>query len=303
MRSLRLPHPTQGMPACVNEELVLSAGTTYPGLVKVEYLVEGEPAGTDTSPADGFRASWTPPRCGYYRLKAVGTFADHSTIESPEVTLTVYYGEGRYVWHSYNVDMENKFIADAEGNRAYLDFFESSDTDGVELGTGLTSLHTNVHPDEYTQTVVPCWTAGPGTNYPYGGRYTTPREAAPDGLEYVLLPYGVEDIALYPPRQHLAVIAFHVPKDGDYLATNLGVKKTTEQGHSVTLKLIGPDRTLVASITAWPCVPGEPHVWYCDDTLYPFPDLNEGDLIYFALDCDADMGNDYSVITFTVSGY
>jgi len=225
MRSLRLPHPTQGMPACVNEELVLSAGTTYPGLVKVEYLVEGEPAGTDTSPADGFRASWTPPRCGYYRLKAVGTFADHSTIESPEVTLTVYYGEGRYVWHSYNVNMKEKYITDALGNRAYLEFYESSDTDGVQPGASMNSMHDNMHPNEYTKTVIPYWTTAPGIEEPYVGRYTTQREAVPEVQKPVLLPYGVQDIALYPPWQKLTVIAFHVPADGDYMVTNLGVKK------------------------------------------------------------------------------
>jgi len=295
-----LVHPTQGLPACVNKELTLTAAATYPDLVKVEFLVDGKPAGTDTNPADGFCVSWTPAKCGSYQLKAVGTFSDLATIESPEAALTVYFGEGRHVWHSYNADMGNKYITDAEGNRAYFDFYESSDTDGVAPGNSMNSLHNNVHPNEYTGTVIPYWTTDTDIEAPYVGRYTTPREAVPEAQKPILLPSGVNDIAIYPPWQKLTVIAFRVPDDGDYMVTNLGIKKTTEQGFSVSLKLFNPGGTLRKTLEAWPCVPGGPHIWYCDNTLYEFPSLHEGDLIYFALDCEADTGNDYAVITFTV---
>jgi hypothetical protein len=295
-----LAHPAQGSPACVNRELTLTAAATYPGLTKVEFYVDDELLAEDTTPADGFRASWTPPECHFYRLKAVGIFTDLSTIESPEISVLTYYGEGRYVWHSYNVNMEGKYITDMYGNRAYLEFYQSSDTDGVQPGEPMNSLHDNIHPHEYTDTVIPYWTTDPGSEEPYVGLYTTPRTAVPEAQKPVLLPFGVEDIAIYPPWQKLTVIAFHVPADGDYMVTDLGIKKTTEQGFSVSLKLFDPGAALLTTLTAWPCAMGGPHVWYCDDTHYDLPGLHAGELIYFALDCDADTGNDYAVITFTV---
>jgi PKD repeat protein len=153
-----------------------------------------------------------------------------------------------------------------------LQFFESIDDDGVNRGELLTPHNAGVHPEAFNH-VENFW----GEDYPYVGKSTVPQGDDTDESKEQFP--GVLDLQMHPPNdEHLIVCAFEAPFSGNYIVSNLGIRRVYDEGSGTALKLFGPDKKLLATLS------GTSRSWNYDVKTYTMRNVAKGDLIYFAVD-------------------
>jgi hypothetical protein len=197
-------------------------------------------------------------------------------------------------WKSYNVVMNSTLPqASVTSNSivANLEFYESTNSSGVDKGSLFSTYNTNAHPQAFNN-ASKRWST---TDYPYAAISTVARGA--DAGETNAPPGGaVYDLMLHPPTPtKLTVCSFVVPKNGTYEITDLAVRRINSQGISVALKVFNPQKQNVATLTAL-----NNRAWVTSSQSYNLTGLKEGDNIYFAVDAVDDFNYDATEIAWTI---
>jgi hypothetical protein len=203
------------------------------------------------------------------------------------------------VWQSHNTRMQSgspqaTITSDEGGVTANLEFYESTNDDGVIKGSLFSTFTTGIHPETFNN-VKAYWTNGTA-QYPYAGTSTIIR-GSDAGEANTPSPAGVLDLQMHPPSNlHLTVGAFIVPAGGTFTASNLAVRRVSSSGASAILKLFNSSKELIATLTAT-----NSRVWVTDDKIYDLGNLAAGDRIYFAIDNADNYNNDATELFFTVT--
>ncbi len=179
------------------------------------------------------------------------------------------------MWRSFDVQLlaGNPQATVSDGITSVdLQFYESTNDDGVNKGELLSPYNPGGHSEDFNH-VENYW----GEDYPYIGKSTVPQG---DDTEESREQFpGVLDLQMHPPsNDHLIVCAFEAPFAGNYIVSNLAIRRVYDEGSEAALKLFGPDKELLATLT------GNSRSWKYDVKTYTLRNVAEGDLIYFAVD-------------------
>jgi len=187
------------------------------------------------------------------------------------------------------------YVIGSESTQADLEFYESTNDDGVSKDALFRRFISDPHADPDTH-VDDYWAFRAGA-YVYVGLSTVGR-GSDSGESNTPAPTGVIDITMHPPdNNHLTVAAFIVPTSGNYSVSNLAVRRVASDGTTVTLKVFNPSQSQIASLQAtnnqdWVIDTGGP---------YDLGSLTAGDRIYFAVDNDGSFAFDSTEIAWTVT--
>lgn len=253
-----------------NEVSMTADGNTYTG------VIPGQNSGTVI----------------YYRVEAEDN--EGNTIISSEASyLTATYSAQ---WHSYNIALSEGAPqgtvgeGDGSGTAADIEFYESTDNDGVSKGTLFSSYH-NTHADVFNNLGAYWSSSG---DYPYAGKSSVGRgndtgeDKAPD-------PAGVMDLQMHPPdNDHLTVCAFIVPEDGFYAVADLGIRRVAGDGGLSSVRAFDGSGNELGSLNA-----GN-RTWNVSSDVLAAGNMTQGDRIYFAVDNVDGYGYDATEISWTV---
>lgn len=192
-------------------------------------------------------------------------------------------------------DSPNAYVQDnSETTTATIEFYESSNDDGVDNGVPFDVFGTS-HPDAFNDVSTSLrQTSSPNGNYPYVGKSSTSRGSTP-GESNTPEPTDVFDLQMHTPdNDHLTVASFIVPEDGEYTVSDLAVRGVLPWSSGATFKVFDNTKTLISSLTT------TGQTWVTDETAYDLGALSAGDRIYFAVDRDADFIGDAVEINWSV---
>ncbi|MCX6180336.1 MAG: carbohydrate-binding protein [Bacteroidetes bacterium] len=198
-------------------------------------------------------------------------------------------------WNSYDLVMGSsspQAIITSNSINANLEFYESSNDDGVDKTSLFTTFDATAHQNAFNN-VNNRWFTG---SYPYAGVSTVARGSDANESN-TPTPTGAMDLMLHPPsNNHLTVCAFIVPQTGSYSVSGLAARRVSANGASTLFKVFNAQKQLIATITAT-----NNNAWASDANIYTLGTLQAGDKIYFATDNDADFAYDATEISWTVT--
>jgi len=198
-------------------------------------------------------------------------------------------------WYSYDVMMSSgspKATVTGGSITANLELYESSNADGVDQGTELSTYVDGTHSDGFSN-VQTYWHSG---SYPYAGKSTITR-GDDTGEANTPDPTGVYDLQLHPPNNtNLTVCAFVIPVNGKYNISGLAARRIASGGVNTTLKVFDGTKTLIAEITAT-----NDQDWVTDAGEYDLGTLSADTKIYFAVDNTDGYSYDATEIVWTVT--
>jgi len=204
-------------------------------------------------------------------------------------------------WHSQNLTFSSSsstgvITDDAGSTPATVEFFESSNNDGVDTGSLFDTYSATAHPDLFNNLGIHRrMSTSPNGNYPYVGKSTVAR-GSDGGESNTPSPTGVFDLQMHTPdNDHLAVAAFVVPQTGEYEVSSLAIRRVVGWGSGATLKVFNQNKTEVTSLQ------GTTQAWTTDGTTHNLGTLQAGDKIYFAVDRDTDFIGDAMEITWKIT--
>ncbi len=203
-------------------------------------------------------------------------------------------------WNSWDTTIQtgspHATVTDTNGSQsATLELYESSNNNGVALGTEFDSFSAGNHPDGFNnlQTFY-LQASSPQGNYPYIGKSTTGR-GSEDGETNTPGNTGVNDLQIHPPENdHLAVAAFVAPSAGTYRVSNLATRGILPWFSGSTYKVFNSVGTQIASVEA------TSRAWATDSGSYDLGTLNTGDKIYFAVDRNGNFVGDAVEVSWTI---
>jgi glucose/arabinose dehydrogenase len=204
------------------------------------------------------------------------------------------------IWNSWDVvtqagTPQATVTAPLTGSIATIEFYESSNNAGVLQGATFGSFTTAPHPEAFNS-VERYRGTGTGTTYPYAGKSTVNRGSGV-GETNTPPPLGVRDLQLHPPNNpHLTVAAFRAPTDGTYTISNLAVRRVSNLGGPVMLRLFNSQQTQIATLTA-----STNRAWVTSASVYTLPSVAAGSYIYFAVDNAGDYGWDATEVSWTIT--
>jgi glucose/arabinose dehydrogenase len=233
-----------------------------------------------------------------------GTQSHEITAPATATTYTATYSPGTQpttsTWQSHNVVTQagspQGRVTDANGaNAASVEFYESTNVGGVDLGTLFSTYNAVIHPDTFNK-VENYWGNAAGVTYPYVGKSTVGRGADLNELN-APSPTGVRDLQLHPSdTDRLTVAAFVVPTSGTYSVSNLAVRRVDgNAGQTVRFKVFNPAKTIIANLLA------NSQSWATDAGAYNLGTLAAGTRIYFTIDRDGAYYWDAAEIAWTVT--
>lgn len=188
------------------------------------------------------------------------------------------------IWNSWELSSQNP---------VNVELFESQNT-GVIKGTVLSTFTLATHPQTFNN-VEQFWTAGTA-QFPYVGKSTVGR-GMDAGETNAQEPLGVRDLQVHPPNTtHYVIVSFVAPVQGNYTVSNLGVRRVSNMGGNVVLRLYDPQQMVLASLTATPN-----RAWVMAQQSYIIYNVPAGQSIYFAVDRAGDFGWDATEISWTVT--
>ena len=178
------------------------------------------------------------------------------------------------IWRSYDAQSQDEgpqaSVSDGITSAA-LQYYESTDNNGVELGELLETYTPGEHPEVFNH-LDNYW-----GEYPYVGKSTV-AQGADIGENKGRVP-GVLDLQMHPPEsEHLIVCSFEAPFSGNYTVTDLGIRRVYNDDSGTELKLFGPDKELITTIS------GTSRSWKYDVKTFQLKNVAKGDMIYFAVD-------------------
>jgi len=271
-------------------------------IIKVEFFDGVSKLGEDTTEPYSF--SWAGATVGQHSLTAKATDNDDKTTTSATVNITVIASIPDPVpgkWRSFDVVMNpsgspQATVTDGNAVTADLEFYESANNNGVNMGSLFNVYNAGEHTDGFNHAeYIWEYTTGPDT-YPYAAKSTVGR-GSDSGEGNTPALSGVFDLQLHPPENnHLTVAAFIVPEAGDYSVYDLAVRRVHNEGDLAGYKVFDEGKSLLAYIVAT-----TNQDWVTDPTTYNLGTLAAGDRIYFAVDReDANYDWDATEVIWTV---
>ncbi len=229
-----------------------------------------------------------------------------STLEASELV----------TWHSYNVvtsagDPQAEVKDETGSVTAYLEFYESTDDDGVQKGELFQYFFAEKHKEHL---VTDFWTSYSHNSWddeavPYVGKSTAPRGSLTQPSYFESNPpepTGVYDIKMHPPKNdHSTVIAFIIPVSGDYTISDLAFRRDNEwlaaeePRKSVRFRIFNHKKQLLCDKQYISQQYKGP--WMILSETFELPGLQKGDRLYFTLNSDGDWGWDKTDVTWTIS--
>ena len=204
------------------------------------------------------------------------------------------------VWHSWEIMTQAgspQAVAISNTNiTAPIEFYESTNNLGIAKGSLFSLFNSAAHESAFNN-VEKFWSnlTGPSA-YPYAGKSTVDR-GTDLGEANVPVPSGVRDLQLYPPNNdHTAVAAFKVPQNGTYTVSGLGLRKVSDQGDTVRLRVFDIHGVEIATLTA-----GNDQDWVTTANIYPIVNALAGEYISFAVDRNGTFDGDAAEISWTLS--
>ena len=198
-------------------------------------------------------------------------------------------------WNSYDAVMGSsspQATITSNSTNANLQFYESTNDDGVDQSALFTTFDATAHPNAFNN-VNNRWF---NSSYPYAGISTVGR-GSDGGESNAAAPTGVMDLMLHPPtNNHLTVCAFVVPQTGNYSVAGLAARRVSANGANSLFKVFNNQKQLISTITAT-----NNNAWASDANIYTLGTLQAGDKIYFAVDNDVDYSYDATEIAWTVT--
>jgi hypothetical protein len=270
-------------------------------IIKVEFFDGAAKLGEDLTKPYTF--AWMGASVGQHNLRARATDNDNKTKTAAAVNITVIVPIPSPVpgkWRSFDVIMQSGspqgIVTDGNAVTADLEFYESTNNDGVNKGSLFNVYNAGVHTDTFNRAeYIWEYSTGPDT-YPYAAKSTFGR-GSDSGEANTPTPFGVFDLQLHPPENdHLTVAAFIVPVAGDYSVYDLAVRRVDGSGDLAGYKVFDEDKNPLAYIVAT-----TDQDWVTDPTTYNLGTLAAGDRIYFAVDReDANYYWDATEIIWTI---
>jgi|GEM_PF-6931363 len=219
-------------------------------------------------------------------------------------------------WYSYNVVFgsgapQAQVTNEAGSMTANLEFYESTDNDGVEKGESFQYFFAEKHKEHL---VTDFWTSYSYNSWddeavPYVGKSTAPRGSltqAPYFESDPPQPTGVYDIKMHAPKNdHSTVMAFIVPVKGDYTISDLAFRRDNEwlagedPQKSVRFRIFDHNQRLLCDKQYVSQQYKGP--WKILSETFELSGLQKGDRIYFTLNSDGDWGWDKTDVTWTIS--
>lgn len=232
----------------------------------------------------------------YVRVFELDTKGPEEVPKEPEEVDSPKVVSEDVVFHSYNMEIseeEAKAIIRSGNYNGYLDFYESSDNRGVAKGATFVAYNKEPHPELFNK-VHKYWESNALSGYPYIGRSMVGR--GNDDLEVgACSPSGVFDLQMHPPdSEHSIVAAFNVPVTGDYLITNLGIRRISGESGRVSLNVFNQERLKIASIAT------DSQAWsfYKENLL--LSGLKVGEKIYISVYNEDGFDYDASEVTWSI---
>jgi hypothetical protein len=263
----------------------------------VEFFDGAAKLGEDSN--SPYSYDWVGASLGSHSLKARATDNDSKTTTSATVNISVNPVGVAGLWRSFDVIMQSgspqATVTDGNGITADLEFYESTDNDGVNKGSLFSTYTDGTHADGFNH-AEHIWAPTSGYDaYPYAAKSTVAR-GSDSGEANTPAPSGVFDLQLHPPdNDHLTVAAFIVPFAGDYSVYDLGVRRVWWEGSLAGYRVFDESKSLLTHIVAT-----TDQDWVTDPNTYNLGTLTAGDRIYFAVDREDDYFWDATEIIWTI---
>jgi hypothetical protein len=264
----------------------------------VEFFDDTAKLGEDSNAPYSFE--WSAAPLGSHRLKARATDNDNKTTTSATVNISVNPVGIAGIWRSFDVIMNptspQATVTDGNAVTADLEFYESTDNDGVNKDSLFDTYTDGYHEDGFNH-AEHIWAYTSGVDaYPYAAKSTVAR-GSDSGEANTPAPSGVFDLQLHPPENdHVTVAAFVVPVAGDYTVYDLGVRRVWWEGSLAGYKVFDQSKSLLTHIVAT-----TDQDWVTDPNTYNLGTLQASDRIYFAVDReDANYFWDATEIIWTI---
>ena len=255
-------------------------------IIKVEFFDFDGVSKLGEDLTEPYSFDWMGASVGQHSLRAKATDNDDKTTTSAAVNITVIVPIPDPVagkWRSFDVVMNpsgspQATVTDGNAVTADLEFYESTNNDGVNKGSLFGTYTDGSHTDFYNH-AEHLWGDTSGGPYPYAAKSTVAR-GSDIGEANTPAPSGVFDLQLHPPENnHLIVAAFIVPIAGDYSVYDLAVRRVWYEGDVAGYKVFDEDKNLLTHIVA-----STDQDWVTDSNTYNLGSLQAGDRIYFAVD-------------------
>ena len=196
-----------------------------------------------------------------------------------------------HTWHSYDVQIQSgnpqAYVSDGT-TEVPLQFYISSNDDGIIKGDLLENYNPKEHPDNFNR-LKNFW----GEDYPYVGKSIVPQGV--DIAENIGRFPGVLDLQMHPTdSKKLLICAFEVPYSGNYTISNFGIRRVHNDNSDSELKLFTEQKGMVASIN------GRSRSWNYDAKIFELKNMTKGDFIYFAVGNVDGFSNDAVEISWSI---
>ncbi|WP_276372712.1 T9SS type A sorting domain-containing protein [Chryseolinea sp. H1M3-3] len=228
------------------------------------------------------------------------TVTDDDGVTDTDDVQVVVNPANQLVWHSYHIQMQSDVnqqavVTSTNGTvKATLEFYQSSDDNGVQKGTAFTTYVPGTHLG--TGEANQYWITSAGVNYPFAGKSIHGR-GAELGEGNVPAPTGVLDLQLHPPSTAKSVVcAFTAPAKGTYTINGLGVRRVLSQAGTVVYRAMNQEGQQLQSLIATP-----DQDWVLDPASYSLGELDAGEKIYFAVGRDGVYYYDFTEVTWSIS--
>ena len=208
------------------------------------------------------------------------------------VTITPMISES---WNSYDTQMSTgnsqATLTGSNGTIANLEFYESTDNNGVAQGNLFTDYNIGAHPDAFNNAEM-VW-SNDGT-YPYVAKSTVGR-GSDDGEGGTPSPFGVNDLQMHPPSSdNLTVSAFVAPVTGEYQVLNLAARRVSPNVGGTSFKVFDQNQNLIAELSV------DNQTWVTNSDSFIL-NLSANDRIYFAADREDIYNFDALEVSWTVN--
>lgn len=234
-------------------------------------------------PNEPYSFDFSGASLGSHPLKAKATDNDGKTTTSSTVNISVNPVGIAGLWRSFDVIMNptspQATVTDGNAVTADLEFYESTNNNGVNKGSLFNTYTDGSHADGFNH-AEHIWAPASGYDaYPYAAKSTVAR-GSDSGEANTPSPLGVLDLQLHPPENdHLTVAAFIVPVAGDYSVYDLAVRRVWWEGDLAAYRVFDENKNLLTHIVAT-----TNQDWVTDPNTYNLGTLAAGDRIYFAVD-------------------
>lgn len=202
--------------------------------------------------------------------------------------------DGEITFHSHDIVIQSKDsigTITADGLSADMEFFSGKNCSLLK-GEPLTNYNSQSHPDGFND-LQQYWSNSGG--YPYVGKSAVGRSLG-KGEAGFCSPKSALDLQMHPPKDGCSMIgAFVVPAAGVYHLYHVGLRRVTQQGGSVTLKVIDQEGHVITSIQS------NTSAWMLEQKVFDLGSLALGRKIFFSVESDDGFDYDAAEVSFSLT--